>query len=96
MDFVIVYKLDEDVTDGYTDWISPLKDHARVSFTIGDSIWGDIPIPKPASQSKEERMQTRLKLEDIIPHLTSVDEICTPLAEQILDDHKRGDITSYY
>lgn len=42
MDFVVVYKLDEDVTDGYTDWISPLKDHARVSFTIGDLIWGDI------------------------------------------------------
>ncbi len=78
----------------YTDWISPLHDHARVSFVIGDCIQGDIPTPKPASLLKEEKIQTKLKLEDIISHLSSVDEICTPLAEQILADHKKGDITS--
>jgi hypothetical protein len=57
-----------------------------VSLAIGDSIWGDIPVPKPASHSKENKIQTRLKLEDIIPHLPSVDEICTQLAGQILED----------
>jgi hypothetical protein len=81
--------LDEDATDGYTNWISPLHDHARVSFDIGDSIWGDIPTPKPVPSPKGNKIQTRLKMEDIIPHLTSVNEICTPLTEQILSDHKR-------
>jgi hypothetical protein len=47
LDFAVVYNLDEDETDGYTDWISPPHDHPRVNFTIGDSIWGDIPTPKP-------------------------------------------------
>ena len=94
LDFAVVYNLDEDVTDGYTDWISPLHDHARVSFAIGDSIWGDIPTPKPAPPPKGDKTQTRLKMEDIIPHLRSVNEICTPLAEQILADHQKGDTTS--
>ena len=52
MDFAVVYNLDEDVADGYTDWISPLNDHSRVSFAIRDSIWGDIPTPKPATSPK--------------------------------------------
>jgi hypothetical protein len=93
-DFAVVYNLDEDVTDGYTDWISPLHDHTRVSLAIGNFIRGDIPIPKPVSHPKEKKIQTRLKLEDIMPHLPFVDEICTPLSEQILGDHKRGDIIS--
>jgi hypothetical protein len=38
LDFAVVYNLDEEVSKGYTDWISPLHDHARVSFAIGDSI----------------------------------------------------------
>ena len=50
LDFIgVVYKLNEDVTDGYTDWISPLHDNARVSFAKGDSISGDIPTPKPVA-----------------------------------------------
>ena len=94
LDFAVVYNLEEEVTDGYTDWISPLHDHARVSFDIGGSIWGDIPTPKPASPPKEDKTKTRLKMEDITPHLTSVNEICSPLAEQIIADHQKGDITS--
>jgi hypothetical protein len=93
-DFAVVYNLDEDATDDYTDWISPLHDHTRVGFAIGDSIWGDIPTPKPVPSPKENKIQTRMKMEDIIPHLTSVNEICTPLTEQILTDHKKGNTTS--
>ena len=37
---------------------------------------------------------SRLKMEHIIPHLMSVNEIYTPLAEQILADHQKGDTTS--
>ena len=87
MDFAVVYNLDEDVTDGYTDWISPLHDHMMVSFAIGDSIWGDIFTPKPAPSPKGNKTQARLKMEDITPHLPSVNEICAPLAEQILSEH---------
>jgi hypothetical protein len=86
--------MDEEVIEGYTDWISPLHDHARVSYAIGESLWGDIPIPKSAPQSKEKKTHERFKLGKIIPHMPTVCEICTPLAEKILDDHKRGDITS--
>jgi hypothetical protein len=94
LDFAVVYNLDEEVSEGYTDWISPLHDHARVSFDIGDSIWGDIPEPRPAPPQKEDKSKTRLKMEDIVPHLESVNEICSPLAEQILSDHQKGLISS--
>jgi hypothetical protein len=33
-------------------------------------------------------------MEDIIPHLETVNEICSPLAEQILSDHHKGLISS--
>ena len=59
-----------------------------------ESIWGDIPTPKPVPSPKVNKTQVRLKMEDIIPHLPSVNEIYTPLAEQILADHKKGDTTS--
>jgi hypothetical protein len=94
LDFAVVYNLDEDVSEGYTDWISPLHDHARVSFAIGDSIWGNIPEPRPAPPQKEDKPKTRLKMEDIVPHLEAVNEICSPLAEQILSDHQKGLISS--
>jgi hypothetical protein len=94
LDFAVVYNLDEDEADDYTDWISPLHDHVRVSFVIGDSIWGDISTPKPVPAPKGDKTQTRLKMEDIIPHLTSVNEICTPLSEHILVDHRKDDTTS--
>jgi hypothetical protein len=94
LDFAVVYNLDEEISEGYTDWISPLHDHARVSFAIGDSIWGTIPAPRPAPPPKEDKTKTRLKMEDIVPHLTAVNEICSPLAEQILADHQTGAITS--
>ncbi len=87
LDFAVVYNLDEEVSKGYTDWISPLHDHGRVSFDIGDSIWG---TPPP----KQDKPKTRLKMEDIVPHLAAVNEICSPLAEQILVDHKKGLISS--
>jgi hypothetical protein len=94
LDFAVVYNLDEDVADDYTDCIIPLHDHVRVRFVIGDSIWGDISTPKPAPAPKGDKTQTRLKMEDIIPHLTSVNEICAPLSEHILVDHRKDDTTS--
>ena len=33
-------------------------------------------------------------MEDIVPHLAVVNEICSPLAEQILLDHQKGLISS--
>ncbi len=80
LDFAVVYNLDEEVSEGYTDWMSPLHDHARVSFAIGDSIWGNIPEPRLTPSPKEDKPKTRLKMEDIVPHLATVNEICFPLA----------------
>ena len=34
LDFTVLYNIDEEVPEGYTDWISPLHDHARVSFAV--------------------------------------------------------------
>ncbi len=94
LDFAVVYNLDEEVSEGYTDWISPLHDHTRVSFAIGDSIWGNIPEPRPTPPQKEDKSTTRLKMKDIVPYLEVVNEICSPLAEQILSDHQKGLISS--
>jgi hypothetical protein len=43
---------------------------------------------------QKDKPKTRLKMEDIIPHLETVNEICSPLAEQILSDHHTGLISS--
>ena len=67
----VVYNLDEEVSEDYTDFISPLHDHTRVSFTIGDSIWGNIPSPRLEPSPEENKTKTRLKMEDIVPHLTT-------------------------
>ena len=42
LDFGILYNIEERVSEGYTTWISPLHDHDRVSFVVGDSVWGSI------------------------------------------------------
>ncbi len=49
LDFGIVYNFQEELAEAEVDWISPLHDHARASFTIGDTVWGNIQPPKPAS-----------------------------------------------
>ena len=41
IDFGILYNLQETVIEGCADWISSLHDHARISFTVGDSVWGN-------------------------------------------------------
>jgi endonuclease/exonuclease/phosphatase family metal-dependent hydrolase len=41
LDFAITYRLEGAVVEGYVDWISTVHDHARVGFTIGDSLWSD-------------------------------------------------------
>jgi len=48
LDFDIVYNLQEELVETEVDWISPLHDHDRVSFTIGNTVWGNIHPPKPA------------------------------------------------
>ena len=66
--------------------------HQREESEVG--LYSRIPTPKPAPSPQGNKKQVRLKMEDIIPHLPSVNEICTPLAEQILADHKKGDTSS--
>ncbi len=81
--------MNEEVEEGYTDWISPFHDHARMSYTIGDSSWGNIPETKlaPTPQCRHEKYKVdRI----IIPHLPMVDRICTPLAAEILEQHVQG------
>ena len=67
------------------DWISPLHDHARVSFTVGDTVWGNIQTPKPDSTPPSIIVSDKLNLEQMLPLLSVVDETCTLLALQFLD-----------
>ena len=85
LDFGIVYNLQEELAEAEVDWISPLHDHARVSFTIGDTVWGNIQSPKPASAPQKITQSDKLKLEQMLPVRSAVDETCTPLALQLLD-----------
>jgi hypothetical protein len=39
LDFGIVYNLQEEFAEAEVDWISPLHDHVRVSFTIDNTVW---------------------------------------------------------
>ena len=71
IDFGIVNDLQEKIVEGDEDWISPLHDHARVSFTVG--------TPYGITSSD------KLKLEQMLPLLSVVDETCTPLTLQLLD-----------
>ena len=66
-------------------WISPLHDHARVSFTVGDTVWGNIQPPEPVLTPPNTLASDKLKLEQMIPLLSIIDETCTPLALQLLD-----------
>jgi hypothetical protein len=89
LDFGIVYNLQEDLTEAEVDWISPLHDHARVSFTIDDTIWGNIHPPKPALTPQRTPQSDKLKLEQMLPVRSVVDETCTPLALQLLDQQNQ-------
>jgi hypothetical protein len=85
LDFGIVYNLHEELAEAEVDWISPLHDHARVSFTIGNTVWGNIQPPKPALAPQRTPQSDKLKLEQMLPVRSVVDETCTPLALQLLD-----------
>ena len=43
-DFAIVYNLQEEMVEGYTEWISVLHDHTRVGYVIGESLWGTVAL----------------------------------------------------
>jgi hypothetical protein len=85
LDFGIVYNLQEEFAVAEVDWISPLHDHARVSFTIGDTVWGNIKPPKPALSPQRTSQSDELKLEQMLQVRSVVDETCTPLALKFLD-----------
>ena len=85
LDFGILYNIEERVSEGYTTWISPLHDHVRVSFVVGDSVWGNIQLPKTGPTSPSTKESDRFKLEQMLPLLPVVDETCTPLVLQFLD-----------
>jgi hypothetical protein len=85
LDFGIVYQLQEDLTEAEVDWISPLHDHVRVSFTIVDTVWGNIQTPKSALVTQRTPQSDKLKLEQMLPIRSVVDETFTPLALQLLD-----------
>ena len=85
MDFVIVYNLQKELAEAEVDWISPLHDHARVSFTIGDTVWGNIKPPKPDLSPQRTSQSDKLKLEQMLPVRSVVDETCTPLELKFLD-----------
>jgi hypothetical protein len=80
-----VYNLQEVLTEAEVDWISLLHDHARVSFTIDDSVWGNIQPPKLALAPQRTSQSDKLKLEQMLPVRSVVDETCTPLTLQLLD-----------
>jgi hypothetical protein len=85
LDFGIVYNLQEEFAVAEVDWISPLHDHARVSFTIGDTVWGNIKPPTPALSPQRTSQSDELKLEQMLQVRSVVDETCTPLALKFLD-----------
>jgi hypothetical protein len=86
LDFVIVYNLlQEELAEAEVDWISPLHDHTRVSFTIDNTVWGNIQPPKPGLVPQRTSQSDKLKLEQMLPVRSVVDETCTPLALQLLD-----------
>jgi hypothetical protein len=78
-------ELQEELAEAEVDWISPLHDHARVSFTIGDTVWGNIQPPKPALAPQRTSQSDKLKLEQMLPVRSVVDETCTSLALKFLD-----------
>ena len=89
LDFGIVYNMQEEITVAEVDWISPLHDHARVSFIVGDKVWGNTQPPKPSLAPQKIAQSNKLKLEQMIPVRSTVDETCTPLALQLLDSQNQ-------
>ncbi len=85
LDFGIVYDVQKELVESEVDWISPLHDHVRVSFTIGNTVWGDIQPPKSALAPQRPSQSDNLKLEQMLPVRSVVDETCTSLALQLLD-----------
>ena len=74
LDFGIVYNLQEEFTEAEVDWVSPLHDHVRVNFTIGDTVWGNIQPPKPSSAPQKIAQSDKLKLEQMEKNKKSMAE----------------------
>jgi hypothetical protein len=89
LDFGIVFNLQEEFAEAEVEWVSPLHDHDRVSFTVGDTVWGNIQPPKPSLAPQKIAQSDKLKLEQMLPVRSEVDETCTPLALQLLDSQNQ-------
>ena len=50
LDFAVIYNLQEEMVEDYTDWISVLHDHTRVGYAIGESLWGTVAINQSPTQ----------------------------------------------
>ena len=85
LDFGIVYNLQEEIVESTVEWISPSHDHARVSFTVGDTVWGNIQSPESVLTPPNTLESDKMKLEQMLPLLSIIDENCTPLVFQLLD-----------
>ena len=85
LDFGIVCNMQDETVESTVEWISPLHDHARVSFTVGDTVWGNIQPSEPALTPPSTVAPEKLKLEQMLPLLSIVDETCTPLTLQLQD-----------
>jgi hypothetical protein len=85
VDFGIVCNIQEETVESTVEWISPLHDHARVSFTVGDTVWGNIQPPEPVLTPPNTLASDKLKLEQMLLLLSIVDETCTSLVFQLQD-----------
>ncbi len=87
LDFAITYHLEEEVVEGYVDWISTLNDHARVGFAIGDSLWAGIQYtPRPTPKLGNPSNGKRFKIAQMLKVVKEVNDECASIAESILAD----------
>ncbi len=72
LDFGIVCNMQEETVESTVEGIIPLHDHARVNFTVGDSVWGNIQPPDPALTPPNTLASDKLKLEQMLKKIINV------------------------
>ncbi len=79
LDFAITYHLENEVVEGYVDWISTIHDHARVGFAIGDSLWAGIQYtPRPTPKIGNSSNGKRFKIEQMLKVVKEVNDESRP------------------